>query len=95
MKLLVIAADGTETDLPAITAFLDQQGMPYTTLIASHTQLTAATLQDSPSHGLYEGIVLATGDLTYDSDPPHQTYASAFTTGAARIESVGDSGPKK
>jgi len=28
VKILVISADGTETDYPAITAFLDQQGMP-------------------------------------------------------------------
>jgi hypothetical protein len=80
MKLLVISADGTETDLSSITAFLGQQGMPFDTLIASHTPLTAATLQDSPSHGLYEGIVLTTGDLTYESDPAHGTYSSAFTT---------------
>jgi hypothetical protein len=80
MKLLVIAADGSETDFPAITAFLDQQGMPYDTLIADHTPLTAATLQDSPAHGLYEGIVLTTGDLVYDNDPPHGNYVSAFTT---------------
>ncbi len=78
VRILVIAADGTETDYPAIQAFLDQQGMPYTTLVASTTPLTAATLQDSATHGLYNGIVLTTGDLTY-YDSTSGTWQSALT----------------
>ncbi len=53
--------------------------MPYTTLIASTTPLTAAMLQDSPTHGLYDGVVLATGDLTY-YDATAGTWQSALTT---------------
>ncbi len=79
LRILVISADGSETDFPAITTFLDQQGMPYTTLVASTTPLTAAMLQDSPTHGLYDGIVLATGDLTY-YDATAGTWQSALTT---------------
>jgi len=48
-------------------------------LIASTTPLTAAPLQDSATHGLYNGIVLATGDLTY-FDATAGTWQSALTT---------------
>jgi hypothetical protein len=79
LKILVISADGSETDYPALTTFLDQQGMPYTAIIASTTPLTAATLQDSPTHGLYDGIVMTTGNLTY-YDATADTWGSALTT---------------
>ena len=39
LKLLVISADGQETDFLAITTFLNQIGTPYDTLIASQQQL--------------------------------------------------------
>lgn len=35
MKLLVIAADGNETDYPYIRATLDQLGVPYDVLLAA------------------------------------------------------------
>jgi hypothetical protein len=78
MKLLVISADGAETDYPAITSFLDQVGVPYDTLIARNTPLTAAMLSDSASHGKYEGIVLTTGNLVY-YDAATNSWPSALT----------------
>ena len=67
MKLLVIAADGNETDYPAIVAFLQQIGIPYTTLMAAQTTLTASMLSDGAGRGYYQGIILTTGSLIYDA----------------------------
>ena len=79
MKLLVISADGTETDYPAITAFLDQVGVPYDKLVATTTPFSAATLSSSTTSGNYYGIVLTTGNLTY-YNATTQTWQSAFST---------------
>lgn len=76
MKLLVISADGAETDYPAITVALDRVGVPYDTMIATQTELTAAMLSDSPTHGRYAGIVLTTGNLIYFDG---SSWPSAFT----------------
>jgi hypothetical protein len=63
LKLLVISADGLETDFPAITTFLNQIGIPYATLIASQQTLVPSMLWDGVSHGYYQGILLCTGNL--------------------------------
>ncbi len=76
MKLLVIAADGNETDFPAIKAFLNQLGIPYDTLIATQTTLAPSLLWDGDLHGYYQGIVLTTGNLVYESSPG--VWISAF-----------------
>ena len=78
LKLLVISADGNETDLPHLTASLDRIGLPYDTLIATQTPLTEATLSSSDTHGKYYGVVLTTGNLIYSPDGG-ATYPSAFT----------------
>jgi hypothetical protein len=78
MKLLVISADGNETDFPALKSFLDQLGIPYDTLIATQTPLTAATLWDGGVHGYYQGVILTTGNLTY-LNPATQQWESAFS----------------
>jgi hypothetical protein len=75
MKVLVIAADGKETDYPALTAFLSQIGLPFDTLVvtAQPQPFTAATLaarlSDGASHGYYQGIILTTGNLSYEASP--------------------------
>jgi hypothetical protein len=76
MKVLVISADGTETDLGAIKADLDEMGVPYTVLIATQTPLTSAMLWDGVSHGYYMGVILTTNSLTYNNAG---TWQSAFT----------------
>ena len=63
LKLLVISADGQETDFTAITTFLNQIGTPYDTFIASQGQLVPSMLWDGVSHGYYQGILLCTGSL--------------------------------
>src|SRR5690242_8591940 len=78
MKLLVVSADGTETDYPGITAALDRMGVPYDKIVATQTPLTAAMLSDAPTHGRYYGIVLTTGNLTYFNNTT-QSWQSAFS----------------
>jgi hypothetical protein len=65
MRLLLLAADGQETDYAALRAFLDQLGVPYDVLLATNTDLTRDKLWDGVSHGYYQGIILTTGNLTY------------------------------
>jgi len=77
LQVLVISADGNETDFPAIEAFLGQLGVPFNTLIATQTPLTSGMLWDGAFHGYYSGIILATGNLTYFNSATQQ-WQSAF-----------------
>ena len=65
MKVLVVAADGKETDYPYIRATLDQLGIPYDVLLSATEPLTPAKLSDGADHGYYQGIILLTGNLGY------------------------------
>lgn len=78
MRVLVIAADGNETDLGAVKAALDNVGIPYTVLIAATTDLTSAMLWDGVDHGYYQGVIMTTNSLTYSPDGG-TTWQSAFT----------------
>lgn len=66
LKVLVIAADGTEADLPAIEQTLNYLGTPYSVYQAARTPggLTPGMLA-SGCHGYYQGIVLTDGVLSY------------------------------
>jgi hypothetical protein len=66
LRVLVIATDGTESDLPAIQQTLDYLGTPYTVYLAARTPngLTPDKLS-SGTHGYYQGIILTNGDLAY------------------------------
>lgn len=77
MKLLVISADGSEPVFAGIKSILNQIGVPYDTLIATATPLTAQTLSDGVGAGRYQGILLATGNLGYEASPG--VYQSALT----------------
>src|SRR5205085_3076501 len=64
LRVLVISADGTEADLPAIKQALAYLGMPYTVYVAS--QIPGGLTPDKLSsgvHGFYEGVILTTGAL--------------------------------
>ena len=67
-KVLVIAADGKEADLPAIQQALDDLGTPYTVYTAASTPngLTPDKLS-SGCHGYYQGVILTDGDLSYNN----------------------------
>ena len=82
LKLLVIAPVTTDTALEAITTFLKQIGTPFDTLIASTTDLTESFLETELGTGNYNGVLLTTSDLFWDSSPaPHTPpfWESAFT----------------
>ena len=66
MRLLVIAADGTEPVLSAIRQTLDYLGTPYSIYVAAQHPggLTANLLSDG-CHGAYQGVILTTGELGY------------------------------
>ncbi|HEU5226820.1 MAG TPA: hypothetical protein VFU49_03330 [Ktedonobacteraceae bacterium] len=66
LKVLIIATDGTEADLPAITQTLDYLGTPYTIYLAAKTPngLTPDKLSNG-CHGFYQGVIVTTGDLGY------------------------------
>jgi len=63
-KLLVVSADGSESDLPAIKQALDYLGTPYTLWVATQNPgaLTSSVLS-SGNHGNYQGVIFATADL--------------------------------
>lgn len=67
-KVLVIAADGKEADLPAIQQALDNLGTPYTVYTAASTPngLTPDKLS-SGCHGYYQGVILTDGNLSYNN----------------------------
>jgi hypothetical protein len=77
LRVLVISADASETDLPAIRQILDYMGTPYDLYVGKQTPggLTSAALS-SGAHGFYQGVILTTGSLAYFDGT---TYVSALT----------------
>jgi hypothetical protein len=77
LKVLVIAADGSEADLPAIEQALNYLGTPYTVYEAVKTPngLTPDSLANG-CHGYYQGIVLTDGVLSYFNG---SSYVSALS----------------
>ncbi len=69
LRVLVIEADGSEADLPAITQELDYLGTPYTVYKAAATPggLTAAMLANGCT-GNYQGVILTDGQLVYNNN---------------------------
>lgn len=63
-KVLVICADGNETDYPAITSFLAQAGIPYSVVLAANQTLTTSMLYNA-SKAFYQGVILCTGSLVF------------------------------
>jgi hypothetical protein len=77
-KILVVSADGNEADLPAITATLQAMGTPYDVWIANKQPggLTPAVLA-SGTQGLYQGVILTTGNLPVQVNGVWQSALSA------------------
>lgn len=77
LKVLVIAADGAEADLPAIEQALNYLGTPYSVYQAAQTPggLTPEKLANG-CHGYYQGIVLTDGVLSYFNG---SSYVSALS----------------
>jgi hypothetical protein len=86
MKILVLAADGGEVDLPWIKQALELNAVPYTVYQAApqpplpSTDRLAALLADLPScHAFFQGVILTTGSLSYTPNGG-VTWMSALTT---------------
>ena len=79
MNVLVISATGSEPSLQAIQQALGYHTVPFTTWVATQNpaMLTADKLATG-CDGKYQGIILATGSLTYSPDGG-VTYVSALT----------------
>ena len=79
MTVLVLSADGNETGLPAIEQALDYHSVPHETWIASQRpgQLVPTALATQCT-GRYQGVILATGALSYTPDGG-VTFRSALT----------------
>ncbi len=82
LKLLVIAADGTEADLPAIKQSLDYMGTPYDVYVAAQhpNGLTSAVLWNG-AQGRYQGVILTEGNLTYFNGSAYVSALSATEWG--------------
>ena len=65
LKLLLLTGNGTEPSFLAMQTFLNQIGIPHDDVILAPPGGTAVTLPalSNSSKGLYQGIILATGDL--------------------------------
>lgn len=83
LKVLVLAADGTEADLGAIRQILDFLGIPYQVFQAAPVPASASTdrllpmLSNGGTHGYFQAVILTTGTLGYTSGG---TSVSALTT---------------
>ena len=66
LKLLVLAADGNEPVLKAITQTLDYQGTPYELHVAAHEPgAVTADFLNSGCRGFYQGIIQTSASLVY------------------------------
>lgn len=83
MKVLVVCADGNETDYPAITSFLAQAGIPYTVVLAANQELTTSMLYNA-SKAFYQGVILCTGSLVF-LNPANGQWESALSTAEWQI----------
>ena len=79
MKVLVISATGTQPSYNAVTAILDQIGVPHDRFVLQGPNKTTTpfALSDGLGKGKYQGIILETGDLPYEKTPGY--YPSAMT----------------
>ncbi len=76
MRVLVIAGDASEPNHKAITGFLSQIGIPYTSFIASRQRLTPEMLSIG-DYGFFYAIILTTSNLAFFNPETHQ-WESAF-----------------
>jgi hypothetical protein len=74
MKLLVIGVDGNEPSFQAIVSFLDYIGIPYQTVLSLNQPLPELV---SGSKGLFQGIILSTGNLAVCNPTCHSALPQA------------------
>ncbi len=81
LKILVLASDGNEVDLPAIEQSLNFLGTPYTVYVSAQSPggLTESMLDDGGCTAYYNGVILTNGQLTYYN-------GSAWVSGLSQTE---------
>jgi hypothetical protein len=79
LKLLVIAANGAEPTLGAIRNTLDYLGTPYEVVVAATAPAITPAKLASGCRAFYQGIILTSAELVYESAPG--MYVSAFEPG--------------
>ncbi|MBZ0232564.1 MAG: hypothetical protein K8M05_09570 [Deltaproteobacteria bacterium] len=62
-RLLVLSADGSETELTAIRTVLDYRGVPYDVFVAAAEPALTASRLGSADHGAYQGIILTSASI--------------------------------
>jgi hypothetical protein len=68
LRLLLISATATETELSTWKGLFDKMGLPYDSFIATaEPELTRARLVGADGVGRYQAVFLTTNNLTYDS----------------------------
>lgn len=77
LKVLVINAGTNDPGSEMARAILSQQAIPYDVLDATTADLTEATLMAADGSGKYQGVMLTTGGLGYESSP--NVWESAMT----------------
>ena len=96
LKVLLVAATGTEPGFSAWKADLEREGVPYDTIVADNADgtITDARLADyGANRAYYQAVILATGDLEHAvTNGTTTTYPSALTdaewASLAKLEST-------
>lgn len=69
LRVLVVSADGTEADLPAIVQALNYLGTPFDVFTASqHPEGIQPTMLNEDCHAFYEGVILTTNTAVAAND---------------------------
>src|SRR5258708_4124096 len=55
--------ESRDPELPVLSGFLAQIGVPFDTLIATNSPLSDRTLSDGAGRGYYQGVILTNGNL--------------------------------
>ena len=69
LKVLILSAGSSDPSLDSAKTMLDQAGVPYDVLDPSVSGLTESNLVAEDGSGKYQGIMLTTGNLSYEASP--------------------------
>ncbi len=93
-RLLVVSAVGHDAALRAMTTELDTIGIPYTIVAAA--DLSGASLADTATHGLYNGVILCDCSGANlpgpDASAPLPSYLASFGVRSVCLKVAADTG---
>ena len=67
--MLILTAGTGDADLSTAQTMLGQAGVPYDVIDPSQTPLTVGSLVAADGSGKYQGVILTTGNLSYEASP--------------------------